>query len=620
MAHSLLYLGLFFVGAGAGFAVSLILSRGQGQRAEEAARRKVDEELTLLKEKERRLPELESALKGAQEEVNGLKVAQAGDAEAVRRLEQSVAELRSRLEEETKKKEALQASESGLNAEVLALRTSLAESRKGEEEKRRLLEELQRQLKEGQAEWARLKVEHAEESGVIKSLTKELEEIRVRLASEIQKKEALQTSESTLRVNLQALETFVQESKKSYEEKMALLMEARETLSTQFKNLASEILEEKSQRFSQQNQEALKGLLDPVKLKLGEFQAKVEEVYVKEGKDRSALHAQVNQLMELNRTLSDEAQNLTRALKGSGKTQGNWGEVLLNNVLEGSGLRKGVDYETQESHTREDGSRAQPDVVIHLPEDRHLIIDSKVSLNAYVDYVGAVDEAERQAALKRHVDSLRRHIGDLSAKKYQALHNLNSIDFVLMFVPVEPAFMLAVTNDGGLFADAWEKNVLLVSPSTLLFVLRTVAHLWRQEDQKANAQEIARRGAEFYDRLSTFVEELQKVGLRIDQARDSYQEAWNKLCRNKGNVIRQAEMLKELGVSPTKSLPSGTSSPEAMDLSDGQDGENPALPELTRGGRRGRPRKGGRQEEAPSEERMLPMGESGVDDETSESV
>ena len=620
MTHSLLYLVLFLVGAGAGFGVSLLLSRGQGQRAEEAARRKVSEEMTLLREKERRLPELESALRAAREEVNSLKVAQAGDAEAVRRLEQQVADLRSRLEQETKKKESLQSSESGLNAEVLSLKTSLEESRKGSEEKGRLLEELQRQLTKVQDDLARLQVEHAGESGAIRSLTKELEETRGRLASEIQKKEALQASESTLKSDLLSLQTFVQESKKSYEEKLALLVEARETLSTQFKNLASEILEEKSQKFSQQNQEALKGLLEPVKLKLGEFQSKVEEVYVKEGKDRSALHAQVNQLMELNRTLSDEAQNLTRALKGSGKTQGNWGELLLNNVLEGSGLRKGIDYETQESHTREDGSRAQPDVVIHLPEGRHLVIDSKVSLNAYVEYVGAIDEAERQAALKRHVDSLRRHIGELSSKKYQALHNLNSIDFVLMFVPVEPAFMLAVTNDGGLFAEAWEKNVLLVSPSTLLFVLRTVAHLWRQEDQKANAQEIARRGAEFYDRLSAFVEELQKVGQRIDQARDSYQEAWNKLCRNKGNVIRQAEMLKELGVSPTKSLPSLIAAPDGDDTPDGQGDENPALQESTRARRRGRARKGGRLEEVSPEDGRTPIGESSLHGESSESL
>ncbi len=536
MHLSLVYLVLFAVGAGAGLAVSFILSRGRGQRAEEAARRAVSEELVILREKEKRIPALEASLKASREEFDLLKVAQATAAEAVRRLDETNGELRQRLADETRKKEELQSSEAGLKGDILALKA------------------------------------------------------------------------------------FQEESKRGYEEKLALLMEARETLSTQFKNLASEILEEKSQKFTLQNQEALKGLLDPVKVKLGEFQAKVEEVYVKEGKDRSALHAQVTQLMELNRTLSDEAQNLTRALKGSGKTQGNWGELLLNNVLEGSGLRKGIDYETQESHTREDGSRAQPDVVIHLPEGRHLVIDSKVSLNAYVEYVEAPDDVGRQSALKKHVDSVRRHIGDLSSKKYQTLHNLNSIDFVLMFVPVEPAFMLAVTNDGGLFAEAWERNVLLVSPSTLLFVLRTVAHLWRQEDQKANAQEIARRGAEFYDRLSAFVEELQKVGQRIDQARDSYQEAWNKLCRNKGNVIRQAEMLKELGVSPTRSLPSSMATSEEGALPEGERGEDLLSTGTTRSGRRGRPRKAALSPADSAEENTLSSGESALPGEPPESV
>ena len=270
MHLSLVYLVLFLVGAGAGFGVSLILSRGRGQSAEVEARRAVSEEIALLKEKEKQLPGLESALREAQGEVNRLKVAQAGDAEAVRRLDQSLEEVRSRLAEETKKKEALQASESALNAEVLSLRTSLQESRKGAEEKGVLVGELQGQIKDVRDDLARLQVEHAGESGMIKGLTKELDETRSRLAEESKKKEALQASESSLNGELLSLKTFLAESKKAYDEKMALLMEARETLSTQFKTLASEILEEKSQKFSQQNQEALNGLLDPVKLKLGE--------------------------------------------------------------------------------------------------------------------------------------------------------------------------------------------------------------------------------------------------------------------------------------------------------------------------------------------------------------
>jgi len=412
---------------------------------------------------------------------------------------------------------------------------------------------LDEEIREQRKELNRLLVSEAEKSEALRRLQDAQTRTMNELSEEKKKREDLQASESRLKGELARLE----ETQKNSEEKLALLQEARESLSAQFKTLAGEILEEKSQRFSQQNKTELNLLLDPLKLKITEFQAKVEDVYVKEGKDRTALATQVLQLMELNRTISLEAQNLTRALTSSGKTQGNWGELLLDKVLEGSGLRKGIDYESQESHLREDGSRVQPDVVIHLPEDRHLVIDSKVSLTAYVEYTNADTENERQIALKRHIDSVRRHIADLSSKKYQSLHSLNSVDFVLMFIPLEPAFMLAVTNDSGLFSDAWEKNVLLVSPSTLLFVLRTVAHLWRQEAQSLNAREIARRGGEFYDRLSAFVADLEKVGERIDQARTTYQEAWNKLCHNKGNVIRQAEMLRQLGVSPSRSLPQG---------------------------------------------------------------
>lgn len=354
---------------------------------------------------------------------------------------------------------------------------------------------------------------------------------------------------------LMELTTKLDAERQQSQEKLSLLIEAKEALSNQFKSLASDILEEKSKRFAEQNQTSLGQLLDPLKLRLQEFQGKVELFYDAEGKQRSALSQQVTQLLDLNKTLSDDAKNLTLALKGSSKSQGNWGELILERVLEASGLRKGEEYDVQESHTRDDGSRAQPDVVIHLPEERHLIVDAKVSLSAYEEFVSAEDDINRAAALRRHLDSIRSHIKGLSERNYQALYGLKSLDFVLMFVPVEPAFMVGVTQDNKLFMDAWAKNVLLVSPSTLLFVVRTVAHLWRQEAQSKNAQEIAKRGAELYDRLSAFVADLEKVGDRLKQAQDSYSDAFAKLTTNKGNVIRQAEMLKELGIKPTKALP-----------------------------------------------------------------
>jgi DNA recombination protein RmuC len=338
-------------------------------------------------------------------------------------------------------------------------------------------------------------------------------------------------------------------------EKLELLKNDEVRLTNRFETLASAILEDKTKRFTEQNQTNLNQLLEPLKLKISEFQGEVQKVYVQEGKDRSALAEQVKQLMALNNQLSKDAHNLTSALKGQAKTQGNWGEFILERVLETSGLRKGHEYDVQESHTREDGSRAQPDVVVHMPEDRHLIVDAKVSLKAYEEYANAETDHQRDSAMKRHLDSVRGHIKELSVKNYQQLYGLKSLDFVLMFIPVEPAFMLAIAHDGDLWQDAWKKNVLLVSPSTLLFVLRTVAHLWRQEQQNRNAQEIANQGAALYDKLVGFVEDLDNLGTKLHQAQRAYDGAYNKFTGGRGNVIRQAENLKELGVKPTKHLP-----------------------------------------------------------------
>ena len=390
------------------------------------------------------------------------------------------------------------------------------------------------------------------------TLTGQLQEI-ARLTDESReltvRRDSLLVELQSLHAQFTEVSTILDGERRQNEEKLALLNEAREQLSHQFKALANEILEEKARRFTEQNQTNIGQLLEPLKVKLSEFQGKVEEVYVQEGKERSALAAQVKHLMDLNRQLSDDAHNLTRALKGSSKTQGNWGEMILEKILESSGLRRGQEYDVQESHTREDGSRAQPDVIIHLPEERHIVVDAKVSLTAYEEYVNAEDDAGRDAALKRHLDSVRGHIRGLSEKNYQDIHGVRSLDFVLMFIPVEPAFMLGISQDNELWQDAWKRNVLLVSPSTLLFVVRTVAHLWRQEQQNRNAQEIARRGAELYDKLVGFVEDLKGVGNRLAQAQSDYDKAYGKFVSGKGNVIRQAEMLKGLGVKPGKPMP-----------------------------------------------------------------
>jgi len=386
-----------------------------------------------------------------------------------------------------------------------------------------------------------------ERASRIPELERELAETELRV-------EAKTAEAGRLAIEVAQLRNTLEGERNVSQDKLALLLDAKQALSDQFKALANEILEEKSKRFTEQNQTNLGALLDPLKSRINEFQAKIEDTYVKEGKDRTALGEQVRQLMELNQHLSEDAKNLTRALRGSSKAQGSWGELVLERVLEGSGLRKGEEYVVQSSHTREDGTRALPDVVIHLPEGRSLVIDSKVSLVAYEEFAVTENELERTAAGRRHMESIKGHIKGLSGKNYQALYSLNSLDFVLLFVPIEPAFMLAVASDRDLFMDAWNRNVLLVSPSTLLFVVRTVAHLWRQEAQSRNAQEIAKRGAELYDKFVGFVEDMNSLGNRLKQAQGEYDEAYGKLTSGRGNLVGQAQKLRQLGVKPSKSL------------------------------------------------------------------
>jgi len=338
-------------------------------------------------------------------------------------------------------------------------------------------------------------------------------------------------------------------------EKISLLASIQDDLSNKFKVVAGQILEEKTQRFTESNRENMSQLLGPLSTQIKTFQEQVERVYVEESKDRSALGEQVRQLMEQTQQISGEAGRLTRALTSSAKVQGDLGEMILEKILESSGLRKDEEYVVQSSLLNADARQSRPDVIVNLPEQKHLVIDSKVSLTAYNEYVNAEDDEERRAAMKRHMDSVERHIKELAEKKYDALHQLQSIDFVCMFVPIEGAFMAAIAADAKLWERSYQKNILLVSPSTLLFVVRTVAHLWRQERQKQNVQEIVHRGAELYDKLCGFVDAMQSVGKGLKDATSSYDAAMNRLSTGKGNVIRQAEMLKMLGLKPKKNLP-----------------------------------------------------------------
>lgn len=376
------------------------------------------------------------------------------------------------------------------------------------------------------------------------------------VAGLISKRDQLLFDQSELKTKIAELTTSLEAERKQNDEKLALLSEAKEQLTASFRSLANDILEEKSQKFTDQNKVNIDLILGPLNVKIQDFQGKVEQFYVSEGKDRSALSEQVKQLMSLNQQLSQNANNLATALKGSSKAQGNWGEMILERVLENAGLRKDIEYLIRPTYTRIDGTRAQPDAVIKFPESRDLIIDAKVSLTAYDEYMAAETDIAKATALQRHVASVRGHINSLSTTEYQLLPDLKSLDYVVMFVPIEPAFMLAIASDSKLWQEAWQKNVLLISPSMFLFVVRTVANLWTQEVQKRNVQDIAKRGAELYDKFVGFVEDLRKVGEQLSRARDSYESACSKFFTGRGNAIRQAELLRELGVKPTKSLPS----------------------------------------------------------------
>lgn len=339
------------------------------------------------------------------------------------------------------------------------------------------------------------------------------------------------------------------------------LKNTREQLNKDFQILANQILEEKTSRFTDANRINMEAILKPLGEKLTEFKTRVEETYDKESKQRFSLEERIRELVALNHQISEDANNLTKALKGNNKIQGNWGEMILESILEKSGLKKGEEYFAQEILTNENGERIlndenkamQPDIVVVYPGGRKIIIDSKVSLNGYVRYVEAETEAEKNVAEKEHIASIKKHIDELSAKSYQDY--IDSLDFVMMFIPNEPAYILAMQKDSSLWDYAYRKRILLISPTNLIASLKVVADLWKREYQSRNAQEIAKRGALLYDKFVGFVETLQDVGRNIDRTQKSYDKAFTQLRDGNGNLIRQAEMLKELGIKPQKDLP-----------------------------------------------------------------
>jgi len=329
-----------------------------------------------------------------------------------------------------------------------------------------------------------------------------------------------------------------------------------EKLRTQFENLATKILDDTTKKFTDQNKVNLNNILDPLGVKIKEFEKKVNDTYVKGTKERSTLAEQIKNLSELNIRMSKDAVNLTKALKGDSKTQGDWGEFKLEMILEKAGLMNGVHYSTQGSFQDEEGKHKRPDVIVNLPEGKCLVIDSKVSLTAYANYYQSEDDEEREGHLKDHVTSMKNHVQDLSSKNYQKLYQINAPDYVLMFVPIEPAFMLAIHADQDLMAWAVEKkNIVIVPTSTLLATISMVSSIWKQEDQKRNVLEIARQGGALYDKFVGFVDDLINVGKRLKSAKDSYDGAMNKLSTGKDNLVRKTENIKALGAKTSKSLP-----------------------------------------------------------------
>jgi DNA recombination protein RmuC len=338
------------------------------------------------------------------------------------------------------------------------------------------------------------------------------------------------------------------------ESQKAELEEIQGRFQHEFRNLAGQLLEEKSKKFTEVNRENMDAILKPLREKLGEFEKKVEESHKEGLLKNEALLTQLNNLQQLNLQMSKEAENLTKALKGDNKAQGNWGEFILESVLEKSGLVKDREYSIQASHSDEDGNRLQPDVVIRLPESKAIVIDSKVSLVAYERFSSEEDNDRAHQACREHIASLRGHIKGLSAKNYQNLHNLKSLDFVLLFIPVEPAFALAVQTEPAIFQEAFDRNIVLVSPTTLLATLRTISSIWRQEYQNRNALEIARKGADLYDKFVSFTDDLTKLGTQMDTARKTYDDAVKKLHTGNGNLVRKAEEMRKLGIANSKKL------------------------------------------------------------------
>jgi DNA recombination protein RmuC len=389
-----------------------------------------------------------------------------------------------------------------------------------------------------------------------KLLAKEAE-----LGNVIQSLHNSENQSAALRIDLQSLrehkaklETSLEMEKSQHTKDLSFLNESKEQMGEAFENIANKIFDDKSKKLVDNNKESLSTVLNPLQDKIRQFEKRVEDTYDKESKERFSLAKEIRQLQEMNAQISEDAVNLTNALKGDNKAQGNWGEMILETLLENSGLVKGREYEVQVSLQSTEGGKFQPDVVVHLPESRDIIIDSKVSLKAWDAYCSADDADEKAGFLKQHVQSVRSHVKGLSGKDYQNLAGISTLDYVLLFMPIDAAYSVAIQNDPGLSQYAFEKNIVFVSPTMLLMTLKLAQNLWRLDQQNRNAVEIAEKAGALYDKFVNFVTDLEDVGARIDSSKKSYDKAHNKLQSGTGNLIRRVEDLKTLGAKTSKKL------------------------------------------------------------------
>ena len=409
----------------------------------------------------------------------------------------------------------------------------------------------------------------SEKSGLeekVNGLMSQIEQLKNQLASEKMQfekvlqqvnneKETIRTEKEVLAIQLSKKEVDFENLWERNKEQKQEVEQLQEKFTKEFENLANKILDEKSNKFTEQNKENMKNILSPLQDKIQLFEKKVEDTHKESIDYHAALRQQILGLREMNEQMSKETINLTKALKGDSKLQGNWGELVLERVLEKSGLEKGREYEVQQSFTNEEGTRILPDVIINLPDGKKMVVDSKVSLTGYERYINEEDEVLKVTYLKEHVNSIKRHVEQLSAKNYHDIYQMESPDFVLLFIPIEPAFALALNDDSSLYSKAFEKNIVIVTPTTLLATLRTIDSMWTNQKQQENAIEIARQAGALYDKFEGFVSDLIKIGKKMDEAKSEYGNAMNKLVEGKGNLVTSVEKLKKMGAKAKKALP-----------------------------------------------------------------